>query len=141
METSAAGESALPDLAMRLCDRRLTAKQFGAAGEDYAVAWLRSHDWTILDRNWQTRHGELDIVAMDPRHVIAFVEVKTRRSLHYGLPQEAVTHDKQQHLRHAAVEWLMEPTHRIAHHGVRFDVITIVPRGHRPVINHIINAF
>lgn len=141
MEPPDEGRNTLTDLAMRLCDRRLTAKQFGAAGEDYAAAWLRSHEWSILDRNWQTRYGELDIVAMDPRRVIAFVEVKTRRSLHYGLPQEAITHDKQQHLRHAAVEWLMEPAHRIAHRGVRFDVITLVPRGQRPVINHITNAF
>ena len=143
---SATGDTAtepepLAELAIRLCDRRLSTKQFGASGEDYAAAWLQTHGWTILDRNWHTRYGELDIVAMDPKQVIAFIEVKTRRTLRYGLPQEAVTHDKQQHLKHAAVEWLIRPEHRIAHSGARFDVITVVPRGQRPVINHIANAF
>ena len=70
-----------------------------------------------------------------------FVEVKTRRTLRYGTPQEAVTASKQINLRHAAVQWLMEPSHRVPHNGVRFDVITVIVRAGRPLVHHIEGAF
>lgn len=69
-------------------DRNLTPKQFGALGEQYAAAWLEEHGWTTLSRNWHTRYGELDIVMLNPEYTVVFVEVKSRRSMHYGYPQE-----------------------------------------------------
>ena len=68
-------------------DRNLTPKQFGALGEQYAAAWLEEHGWTTLSRNWHTRYGELDIVMLNPEYTVVFVEVKSRRSMHYGYPQ------------------------------------------------------
>ena len=97
--------------------------------------------WRILDRNWHCRYGELDIVARSEAGCITFVEVKTRRTLRYGTPQEAVTASKQINLRHAAVQWLMEPSHRVPHNGVRFDVITVIVRAGRPLVHHIEGAF
>ena len=72
---------------------------------------------------------------------IFFFEVKTRRTLRYGTPQEAVTASKQINLRHAAVQWLSDPKHRMPHNGVRFDVITIVVQGDHPLLHHIEGAF
>lgn len=131
----------IDDLEQRLHDGTLTARQLGELGEQYTAAWLETQGWRTLDRNWRSRFGELDVVSLTPEHVIVFVEVKTRRTLRYGVPQEAVTDTKQSNLRHAAVQWLMEPEHRFAHNGVRFDVITIVVRGSVPLVHHIKGAF
>ncbi|WP_169240439.1 YraN family protein [Bifidobacterium olomucense] len=128
-------------LAGRLEDRSLTPKQFGALGEEYAAAWLQTQGWTVLSRNWHTRYGELDIVMLTPELTVVFVEVKSRRTAHYGAPQEAVTHSKQLNLRRAACEWLLDRRNRVSHHHVRFDVVTIALGMEHPTIRHIVNAF
>ena len=140
-ESSAEHARPLARLAHGLQDGTLNAKQLGAAGEAYAAGWLEHHGWRVLSRNWRTRYGELDIVALTPEDLIAFVEVKTRRSLRCGFPQEAVDMRKQANLRRAGVQWLLNPGHRIAHRGVRFDVVSIIVRGGRPLLHHIPGAF
>lgn len=97
-------EQLLDSIAQRLHDGTLCARQLGELGEQYAAAWLESQGWQTLDRNWHCRYGELDIVSRDDAGIIVFVEVKTRRTLRYGTPQEAVTSSKQINLRHAAVQ-------------------------------------
>ncbi|RHA92875.1 YraN family protein [Bifidobacterium bifidum] len=131
----------LSDMLCRLRDGSLKPKQLGVLGEQYAADWLERHGYTILGRNWHSRYGELDIVMMTPDRVIAFVEVKTRRTDHFGMPQEAVTLHKQTNLRRAGVQWLLEPDHRIRHTGVRFDVLTIVARAGIVSVHHIPGAF
>ena len=106
---------------------------------------MRPHGWKAkagrLDRNWHCRYGELDIVSRDDTGIIVFVEVKTRRTLRYGTPQEAVTPSKQINLRHAAVQWLSDSDHRTPHNGVRFDVVTVIVRDGKPLVHHIEGAF
>lgn len=131
----------LDAVARQLRSPDIDARRLGALGERYATLWLERHGCRILDRNWHTRYGELDIVALTPAHIIAFVEVKTRRSLRCGLPQEAVDLRKQGNLRRAAVQWLLDPGHRIPHQGVRFDVISIVAQPSSPLVHHIPGAF
>ena len=97
--------------------------------------------WQTLARNWHCRYGELDIVSRDDTGIIVFVEVKTRRTLRYGTPQEAVTPSKQINLRHAAVQWLSDSDHRTPHNGVRFDVVTVIVRDGKPLVHHIEGAF
>ena len=109
--------------------------------EQYAAAWLEEHGWTTLSRNWHTRYGELDIVMLNPEYTVVFVEVKSRRSMHYGYPQEAITPAKQHNLRKAACDWLLDRRNRVPHSAVRFDVVTIVLRVGRPLVHHIENAF
>lgn len=125
----------------RLADPAISARTLGSLGEDYAAAWLASRGWRVLDRNWRSRYGELDIVAVSPERRLVFVEVKTRRTVSQGTPQEAVTHAKQTNLRRAGVQWLIEPEHRIAHTGVRFDVVAVLVRGGGPTVRHIEGAF
>lgn len=124
-----------------MSDRTISAKRFGSLGEQYAANWLEIQGWVVLSRNWRTRYGELDIVALTPERIVAFVEVKSRRNAQYGMPQEAVTQAKQQNLRRAACEWLIDRRNRVPHASVRFDVITIVMHLGRPSVLHIPNAF
>lgn len=107
---------------------------------------MRPHGWKAKagrrsTANWHCRYGELDIVSRDDTGIIVFVEVKTRRTLRYGTPQEAVTSSKQINLRHAAVQWLSDSDHRTPHNGVRFDVVTVIVRDGKPLVHHIEGAF
>lgn len=133
-------EQALDRLAWHLQEDILTPAQLGRLGEDIASLWMQACNCTILGRNWHSRYGELDLIALDPDGEIVFVEVKTRRSTRFGLPQEAVTPHKQANLRRAAAQWLME--HHTPHRGIRFDVISILaPLDQAPSIHHIREAF
>ncbi|MBT1167287.1 YraN family protein [Bifidobacterium simiarum] len=120
----------------------LTSRQLGSVGEAYACAWLECRGWTIVDRNWQSRYGELDIVALSPALQLTFVEVKTRRTAHFGPPQEAVTAHKRMTIRRAAAQWLMEYGRHVRHRGTRFDVIALSVDGdaRAPRITHIPGA-
>ncbi len=116
--------------------RRLTS--LGRQSEALAAAYLRSQGYEILETNYRGRRGEIDIVARY-QQIIIFVEVKGRRSLNYGLPEESITPEKRRRLSQTALEWLKRNKGLEA--LVRFDVVTIVWEDHGPRINHIQNAF
>lgn len=99
----------------------------GRRGEATAVRYLtRLLGWTILDRNWRCRDGELDLVAYDGyQHIVC--EVKTRSSLAYGTPAEAITMVKAARLRRLAGRWADE--HGVRSASVRIDVIGLVATG------------
>ncbi|WP_328397612.1 YraN family protein [Nocardia sp. NBC_00416] len=111
----------------------------GAQGEDLAARYLQAAGMEIVCRNWRCRYGELDLVVRDAE-VTAFVEVKTRSGLGYGIPAEAVTYQKRQRIRRLALLWLTEqdgPWRRI-----RFDVVSVlVSRTGEPVIDHLQAVF
>jgi len=102
---------------------RLSNQQLGQMGEDLAATYLRSSGFVILDRNFRSHRVELDIVARD-KNTLVFCEVKTRRTINQGLPIEAITPTKMEHLRSAALGWL--GSHRIRTSGIRFDAIGIL---------------
>ena len=79
----------------------MTKLQVGKYGEDLAVAFLEKRGYKIIDRNFRIRGGEIDIVAIE-KNTLVFVEVKTRTSLQFGLPQESVTKNKIYFLERAA---------------------------------------
>jgi putative endonuclease len=110
----------------------------GRYGEDVAEAHVRSRGWDVLDRNWRTRDGELDLVALDGRELVV-VEVKTRRSTAYGHPAEAVTARKLARVRRLAAQWLA--THDVHPRSVRVDVIAVLlpPRG-AAQIDHLVGV-
>ena len=113
--------------------------QFGLDGEALAVRHLETRGYKILERNFRTRLGEIDIIA---RHkgTLVFVEVKTRRSLRYGDPKWALTTAKQRKISLVALEYLKknQGTTRIKS---RFDVVTIQETADPPRIEVIVNAF
>lgn len=109
--------------------------QVGRHGEQVVARRLQEQGWELLARNWRCEHGELDIVAVDGADLVA-VEVKTRRTSTFGLPQEAVTHAKLSRLRRLVGLWLASQDRRFA--GVRIDVcaVTLPPRG-AAVVEHL----
>lgn len=84
-------------------DKRL----LGQIGENTAADVLRAKGYRILKQNYRCRHGEIDIVALRDG-VLAFVEVKTRQSLSYGRPAEAVDERKRKHMKKAALCFIEE---------------------------------
>ncbi|MCP4663380.1 MAG: YraN family protein [bacterium] len=91
----------------------------GRAGEDEAVAWLRRRGYDIVERNFATKAGEIDVVARDG-DTLCFIEIKARSSRTYGLAIEAVSRKKQRRLARAAAFYLLvHPTDS----PCRFDVI------------------
>ena len=102
------------------------AHAVGAYGEQLAARYLVDCGMRILDRNWRCGQGEIDIVAIDSTCLV-IVEVKTRRSLAFGSPVEAVTAVKVARLRRLAGCWLTD--HRCLVDGVadiRIDVIGVL---------------
>ena len=95
----------------------------GASGEAAVARWYESQGWTVLDRNWKVRAGELDLVVQRGR-IVAFCEVKTRSTLDFGSPAEAVDHDKRNRIRHLARLWIDDAPRKPAE--IRFDVATVV---------------
>lgn len=109
----------------------------GASGEDVACDYLRGRGYRILDRNWRSRHGELDIVAMRGDTIIA-VEVKTRRGTGFGDPLEAITQAKLARLRRLFGEWLGQQSTRGGGSRLRIDAIGVLMLpGTSPVITHV----
>lgn len=98
--------------------------ELGADGEDLAARWYRQHGYSVVDRNWRTNFGELDLVAVSGRTLV-IAEVKTRRSAAFGSPAHAVGRAKQGRLRRLAVAWLAAQG-RHPHYIIRFDVVAVV---------------
>ena len=115
----------------------------GRYGEQLAAEHLVAKGMAILDRNWRCADGELDLVARDGAEVV-FVEVKTRSTVAFGDPAEAINAVKATRIRRLALQWLAE--HRAAGGNtrgiVRFDVVCVVRLGvDGPQVTHLRAAF
>jgi len=113
-------------------------RKLGDQGEEIAARYLLERGYKILDRNFHTRYGELDIICKEKKAIV-FVEVKTRRSTKYGFPEEAVTRKKIEHLKKAALIYLSSNNGFFKE--MRFDVITVLMNNEGQKLNHIKNAF
>jgi putative endonuclease len=118
----------------------LNARQrLGLDGEAQAEEFLRRAGFTILDRRFRCRAGEIDLVALDGE-VVVFVEVKARRGVGYGTPTEAVVPRKQRRLAWAALTWLARMG-RLESRS-RFDVVEVLaPAGRASLVRHVEDAF
>ena len=94
----------------------------GRFGEQTAARHLEAAGLRVLDRNWRSASGELDIVALDGTELVV-VEVKTRRGDVYGHPAEAVTARKLNRIRRLTAEWLA--AHDVHPSGIRIDVLAV----------------
>lgn len=110
----------------------------GRSGEDVAADLLKGKGYKILVRNYKTKLGEIDIIARD-KDTLAFIEVKTRHSDRFGLPQEAVSVSKQKQISKAALMFLKE--NNLLEKKARFDVISVVYSKDKPQLDLIKNAF
>lgn len=111
------------------------SKDMGNWGETVASQFLQDNNYSILDRNYFTRYGEIDIVSLR-EDVLVFVEVKTRSSIAFGMPEESITEKKREHLINAALLYLSEHPE---YEEWEFDLITV--EGKLNSINPVITNF
>ena len=109
---------------------RNSRRRLGRRGEALAAEYLHARGYQILECNYRTAYGEIDLIALQPAalvgsegQVLVFVEVKTRSSNAYGYPEEAVTASKQTHLIQSAQAYLQAHPEQAG--DWRIDVIAI----------------
>lgn len=116
-------------------------KQSGDRGEAIVAVYLRQRGYTVLDTQFRTRRGEIDIVARSPENILCFVEVKTRRDDSFAQAREFVTPAKQRRIRAAAQMYLVlrADTDTLC----RFDVAEVYYGNGKtaPRLNYIAQAF
>lgn len=111
----------------------------GQQGERIALELLKEQGYRILEKNFRTRLGEIDIIARH-KDTICFVEVKTRKSLTHGVPQESVVPAKRHKLAQVALCYLKQK--KLFSLKARFDVVAITRSGQGEVHSRLIsNAF
>jgi putative endonuclease len=100
----------------------LLKKMLGKEGEDRAARFLAGRGYTILERNYRTQSGEIDLIALH-RGSVVFVEVKTRTSDAFGAPELAVNPRKQRRMVKAALGYIKYK--KLYQMPCRFDVVAI----------------
>ncbi len=113
-------------------------KDFGNQGEDFAAQYLEKRGCRILERQFRSPMGEIDIIA-EEKNTILFVEVKTRRPTHYGIPAQAVGRTKQRRIIRTAVWYMQEK--RIEEKPCRFDVAEVLYERGSYTVQYYENAF
>jgi putative endonuclease len=107
----------------------------GKIGEIAAAEYLIKLGFTILGRNWRTKGGELDLIAKSPAGKVHFVEVKTRSSLAFGHPLEAIDRNKAHRLQKLSLAWLV--TNNFFGADYQVDVVAVtLSRTLRPTIDY-----
>ena len=128
---------------------------FGRQGETLVASQLQESGWRIVERNWRSgRHGEVDIIAIDPDSVLVFMEVKTRRTVDEAEPVACVGFDsvhglKQHRILRLAMQFLTERCLSPEELPCRFDVVVVHYHGppadgqtaEIPEVTHVKNAF
>lgn len=111
-------------------------QEIGKLGEDLAAKYLEQQGYKVIERNFECKQGEIDIIAIDiDKNELVFIEVKTRTNIKYGNPAEAVDQNKQKHLT-KAVRYYLYSRH-LENEFVRIDVIEIYLYNHKYRVNHI----
>ena len=113
--------------------------RLGRRGEDIAARFLASAGYRIVDRNWRCSRGEIDIIAQRDQWVV-FVEVKTRSTLNFGHPLEAITLAKLARLRSLALAWCQAHPQFVGQ--IRIDAVAVVAPEHAPyTVEHLAGVF
>ena len=113
-------------------------QKFGEKSESIAVSYLKKQGYKIIEQNYRTKLGEIDIIARE-KGTIAFIEVKSRKSKNFGNPKWAVTPKKQRKISMVALQYLK--TTMQSNVKARFDVVSIISSYDNPSIEIIKNAF
>lgn len=116
-------------------------QQLGRAAEAAAASYLQEHGWILLGRNVRVGRGELDLIARRGP-VLAFIEVKARRSAACGAPEDAVDARKRRQVARLAELWLAaRPWALRGVTDVRFDVVAVDAAVRPPEVRHLAAAF
>ncbi len=108
--------------------------QIGRKNEKKAAEYLKSLGFEILKTNYSTRYGEIDIIAKQDKTVV-FVEVRSRKNLSYGYPEESINEAKINRIKKTAEIFLLD--FQESFEDVRFDLISVINQS----IRHIQDAF
>jgi len=110
-------------------------KQIGDFGQQLAADFLLGRGYKILTKNYFARAGEIDLIAEKDGQVV-FVEVKTRLSDKFGLPEEAVDNKKREKMHLAGLKYLEEK--QIENDNFRFDIVAVEidKKSKKAVIRH-----
>lgn len=100
----------------------MNKRETGILGEKIACDFLCNNGYKILETNYRCRDGEIDIVA-EHRDILVFVEVRTKKNLKYGTPEESITLSKMQHLKAVAIHY--ERHHPNLPPEWRIDIVAI----------------
>jgi putative endonuclease len=115
--------------------------ELGKKGENLAVEYLLQNDYEILERNWTFQKAEIDIIAKK-ENFLAVIEVKTRSSIDFGLPQDFVNPKKIQLLIKAVNAYVIDRENDFDESlEIRFDIIAIQKTGESFAIEHLTDAF
>ena len=114
-------------------------RRLGDWGEDSACRYLKDRGWTLIERNFRCRFGEIDIIA-SKQGILAFIEVKTRSGCAFGYPCEAVDGRKQVKIR-AAASVFLKMRRELSSLQPRLVVIEIISRDGRAFARHLEDAF
>lgn len=118
--------------------------ELGRQGEEYAAKYLTDAGYRIVARNWRCPQGEIDLVTSHGDEIV-FVEVKTRSSLRFGHPFEAITVAKLARLRRLAAAWCEtanEAPGRVRASRIRIDVVGVIAApGQGPIVEHLQGVF
>jgi putative endonuclease len=110
---------------MKASQKRISRNhQVGAFGEATIAQYLQTRGYDIIERNWRIKEGEIDLVACDSQALLHFVEVKTRSSLAFGDPLEAIDRTKARRLQRLALAWLA--THHQLGSDFSIDVAAVL---------------
>ena len=112
----------------------MNKRKFGIIGEKIAQDYLRNQGYKILETNFYTKRGEIDIITQKDECIV-FIEVKTRTNLKYGTPAMAVNSVKKKHIKHASEIFLT--VNKVNEFDVRFDVIEVIIMNGKCDINHL----
>lgn len=116
----------------------LDRRAIGHDGEQRALAFLQEKGFSILETNYRSKAGEIDIIARK-KSLIVFIEVKTRLSARYGYPEEAVDRKKARRMVRTAKQFLLSKR-LYEKTDVRFDVLAVLRKGEGFEIEHYENA-
>ena len=119
---------------MKMKDKKY---RIGKRGEEIAASFLKQKGYQILERNFYTRQGEIDIIAKEKQEYV-FVEVKTRTNNQYGEPIEAINQKKIFHLKGAIRYYLY--CHQLENKNIRIDVIEVKYQNNKIYLHHIKQA-
>jgi len=111
-------------------DKRGIGRQY----EEMAIDFLELSGYTILEKNYTTKQGEIDVIALE-KECYVFLEVKYRHSKKKGYPFEMVTKSKQKKIMKTAISYCLE--NKLLGQSMRFDIISILGEE----ITHYRNAF
>jgi len=112
-------------------------RKLGQWGEELAIKYLLRHGYKIVKQHWQKREGEIDIIAFNSQvNCLVFIEVKTRTSDSFGIPEESIDQQKKRKLANITSLYIAETEYMGEY---RFDVI-IIKKSLKTTINHLKNV-